>query len=251
MDNTDNFSGLADDYTVGRPVYAMDFIDSLYTRYGVDEHSIIADIGAGTGKFSKELLVRGSTVYCVEPNDDMRNTAIKELGKYNKFHAINGTDANTKIDDKSVDFITAAQAFHWFDTLLFKKECKRIIHENGTIFLIWNMRDMSSDINRKNFEIFSEYCPKFKGFGGGIKQDDIRIKQFFDNKYEYIEFDNPISYDINKFISRCKSGSYSLKNGDTDYDKYIEALRRLYEQYEKNNLLVMPNKTIAYIGQLN
>lgn len=251
MDNTHNFSGLADDYTVGRPVYATDFIDSLYMQYGFDEHSIIADIGAGTGKFSKQLLDRGSTVYCVEPNEDMRNCAIKELEKYNKFHIINGTATDTKIGDNSVDFITTAQAFHWFDTLLFKKECKRIIHENGIIFLIWNMRDMSSDINQKSFEIFSKYCPKFKGFGGGIEQDDIRIKQFFDNKYEYIEFDNPISYDINKFISRSVSGSYSLKNGDADYDRYIEALQKLYEQYAEKDMLIMPNKTIAYIGQLN
>ena len=88
MDNTQNFNELAEDYTVGRPVYATDFIDSLYMHYGFDEHSVIADIGAGTGKFSKQLLDRGSTVYCIEPNDDMRNTAIRELGKYHKFHAV-------------------------------------------------------------------------------------------------------------------------------------------------------------------
>ena len=250
MDNTQNFNELAGDYTVGRPVYATDFIDSLYRRYGFDEHSVIADIGAGTGKFSKQLLDRGSTVYCVEPNDDMRNTAVKELGKYNKFHAVDGTATDTKLDDKSVDFISTAQAFHWFDTFLFKKECKRILRENGLIFLIWNMRDMSSVINQKSFEIFSEYCPQFKGFGGGIEQNDIRIKQFFDNKYEYVEFDNPISYDRNRFISRSLSGSYSLKKGDADYDRYIEALCKLYEQYAENDVLVMENKTIAYIGRL-
>ena len=132
--------------------------------------------GAGAGKFSKQLLDRGSTVYCVEPNDDMRNTAIKELGKYNRFHAVDGTVTDTKLDDKSVDFITTAQDFHWFDTFLFKKECERILRENGLIFLIWNMRDMSGVINQKSFEIFSEYCPQFKGFGGGIEQNDIRIK---------------------------------------------------------------------------
>ena len=154
------------------------------------------------------------------------------------------------LDDKSVDFITTAQAFHWFDAFLFKKECKRILRENGLIFLIWNMRDMSSDINQKSFEIFSEYCPQFKGFSGGIEQNDIRIKQFFDNKYEYVEFDNPISYDRNRFIRRSLSGSYSLKKDDAGYDRYIEELCKLYEQYAKNDMLVMENKTIAYIGHL-
>ncbi|MBD5458810.1 MAG: class I SAM-dependent methyltransferase [Lachnospiraceae bacterium] len=251
MDNTKVFNELADDYTVGRPIYAMDFIDSLYKQYGFNEDSMIADIGAGTGKFSKQLLDRGSTVYCVEPNDDMRNTAIKELGKYSGFHAVDGTATDTKLYDESVDFITTAQAFHWFDTLLFQKECKRIIRKNGLIFLIWNMRDMSSEMNQKSFEIFSKYCPKFKGFGGGIEQDDIRIQQFFGNKYEYSEFDNPVSYDIDRFISRSLSGSYSLKKGDTDYDRYIEELHRLYEQYAKNDVLVMANKTIVYIGHIS
>ena len=134
MDNTKNFNQLADNQTVGRPTYAKDFINSLYMQYGFNEESVIADIGAGTGKFSKQLLDRGSTVYGVEPNDDMRNTAIKELGKYHRFHAVNGTAADTKMDSESVDFITTAQAFHWFDTFLFKKECKRIIHKNGLVF---------------------------------------------------------------------------------------------------------------------
>lgn len=250
MDSTNNFNELSDDYTVGRPIYAKDFIDSLYMRYGFAEDSIIADIGAGTGKFSKQLLDRGSTVYCVEPNHDMRNTAIKELGKYQRFHAVNGTAADTKMDDESVDFITTAQAFHWFDTSLFKKECKRIIHKNGMVFLIWNMRDMSGDMNQKSFEIFSKYCPLFKGFGGGIKQNDIRIRQFFDNKYEYIEFDNPISYDRNTFISRSVSGSYSLKKSDADYDRYIEELYKVFEQNAENDKLVMANKTIVYLGHL-
>lgn len=248
MDHTQIFSGLAADYTAGRPVYAKDFIDSLYVQYGFSGDSTIADIGAGTGKLSRQLLDRGSYVYCVEPNDDMRNTAIRELGKYDGFHAVSGTAADTKLDDRSVDFVTTAQAFHWFDPFLFQKECKRILRNNGLVFLIWNMRDMSSDMNRKSFEIYSKYCPKFKGFGGGIEQNDIRIQQFFDNKYEYAEFDNPIFFDKNKFISRSLSGSYSLKDTDDDFNKYIEALHELYEQYAENDRLVMANKTVAYIG---
>ena len=178
MDNTQNFNGLADDYTIGRPTYSNAFIESLYSQYGFTEQSVIADIGSGTGKFAKQLLDKGSFVYCIEPNDDMRNSAIKELGKYECFHAVDGTATDTKLPDNSVDFITTAQAFHWFDTSSFKKECKRILKSNGSVFLIWNMRDMSSGINQISYDIYSKYCPNFKGFGGGIQKDDIRIKQF-------------------------------------------------------------------------
>ena len=251
MDNTQNFNGLANDYTIGRPTYSNTFIESLYSQYGFTEQSVIADIGAGTGKFAKQLLDKGSIVYCIEPNDDMRKSAIKELCNYKSFHAVDGTAAETTLDEKSVDHITTAQAFHWFDISSFRKECKRILRNNGSVFLIWNMRDMSSKFNQFSFEIYSKYCPNFKGFGGGIQKDDIRIKQFFENKYEYIEFDNPLYYDKNKFISRSLSGSYSLKNGDENYNEYLDALTNLFEKYSKDNVLTMANKTVAYIGRVD
>lgn len=251
MDNTQNFNGLANDYTIGRPAYANTFIESMYSQYGLSEQSMIADIGSGTGKFAKQLLDRGSFVYCIEPNDDMRNIAIKELDKYKRFYAVDGSATDTKLDEKSVDYVTTAQAFHWFDISLFKKECKRILRDNGMIFLIWNIRDMSSGMNQDSFEIYSKYCPNFKGFGGGIQKNDIRIKQFFEDRYEYVEFDNPLFYDKNKFISRCLSGSYSLKEGDEYYSEYLDSLSKLFEQYSRDNVLTMPNKTVAYIGRMD
>lgn len=192
---------------------------------------------------------RGSSVCCVEPNDDMRNTAEKELVKYAGFHAVKGTASQTMLDSHSVDFITTAQAFHWFDVLEFKKECSRILKPDGRIFLIWNMRDMSCEINKKSYEIYSMYCPAFKGFGGGIQKDDPRIKEFFDDNYEYIEFEHPLVYDKEKFISRILSGSYSLKTGDERYEEYMDALIRLFDYYADNEKLVMPNKTVVYTGR--
>ena len=79
MDSTKMFDGYANDYTVGRPSYAAELIDCLYNKYGFSKSSIIADIGSGTGKFAKHLLDRGSQVYCVEPNDDMRDLLLDEL----------------------------------------------------------------------------------------------------------------------------------------------------------------------------
>lgn len=248
--NTQNFSGLAGNYTIGRPAYANAFIEDLYSKYGFSEQSVIADTGSGTGKFAKQLLGKGSFVYCVEPNDDMRNTAITELRNYKNFHAINGTDANTTIDDASVDYITVAQAFHWFDTLLFRQECRRIFRKNGLVFLIWNVRDLSNEINQKSYDIYAKYCPNFKGFSGGMQMDDPRIKEFFDGRYEYMEYDNPLFYDKEKFISRSLSGSYSLKQGDANYNEYIDELSQLFEQYAKDDILTMANKTVVYTGKI-
>lgn len=56
MDTTKKFDGRAKGYTASRPSYAMELIDCLYKEYGIDESSVIVDIGSGTGKFAKHLI---------------------------------------------------------------------------------------------------------------------------------------------------------------------------------------------------
>ena len=178
MDSTIKFDGLANLYEDGRPEYPTILIEKLYTDYGFKSTSIIAEIGAGTGKFFKLLLEQGSKFFCVEPNKDMRNELVNKLNKYNKLHAINGTAGNTTLDTSSVDFITSAQAFHWFNVHEFK-ECKENlkIRRAGSIGL--ECYEMESPLNQECFQIYKQYCQNFVGFNGRIKRDDERIKEFF------------------------------------------------------------------------
>lgn len=250
MDTTRKFEGRADDYTAGRPTYARELIGCLFNDYGLSEASVIADIGSGTGKFAKHLLERGSKVYCVEPNEDMRHAAEKELCQFKKFHSVQGNAENTTLESGSVDHITAAQAFHWFDVDKFKKECSRIIRNNGKIFLLWNVRDNSDSLNQELYRVYSRYCPNFKGFSGGIVKDDPRIKAFFCKQYDYISFDNPLCLDRERFIARSLSGSYSLKADDEEYDAYIENLLRLFDKYSEQGAVMVANQSVAYIGSI-
>ena len=250
MDSTIKFDGLANLYEDGRPEYPTILIEKLYTDYGFKSTSIIADIGAGTGKFSKLLLEKGSKVFCVEPNKDMRNELVNKLNKYKKLHAINGTAGNTTLDTSSVDFIISAQAFHWFNVHEFKRECKRILKLEGRVALVWNVREMESPLNQECFQIYKQYCQNFVGFNGGIKRDDERIKEFFDMHYKRMEFPNPLFFDQKGFIKRCISGSYSLKKTDQNYFEYIAALENVFDKYSNNGQLVMENKTVVYIGRL-
>ena len=157
MNNTDLFDGYAQAYTVGRPDYSRKLIEYMYGTYGISKDSVVADIGSGTGKFAKHLIDRGSEVYCVEPGSDMRQTAEKELSQFANFHSIAGDAENTTLQDNSVDFITTAQAFHWFDVAKFKEECRRILRPNGKVFLIWNIRDIEDPVNSSMYEINQKY----------------------------------------------------------------------------------------------
>lgn len=252
MENVlEKFNGRANDYVAGRPTYANAFVRSLFFRHGLSEISVIADIGCGTGKFSGQLLKCGCTVYGVEPNDDMRNQAVELLSNYPNFHIIKGTEANTSLENHFIDAVTSAQAFHWFDVGAFQKECKRILKPDGKVFLIWNMRDLEDEVNRESYDIYKTFCPNFKGYGGGIEKNDNRIRTFFSDHYEYEKFNYPLHYTKEAFIRRSLSGSYSLKKGDEMFPEYIEALKQLFNKYEKNGILTMGNHTVAYSGILS
>ncbi len=250
MNNTKKFSGKAGDYSAGRPAYAQSLIDMLYAKQGFSAQSVIADIGCGTGIFARQLLERGSYVFGVEPNDEMRLAAEKSLAEFKKFRAVNGTAENTTLADNSVDFVTSAQAFHWFDGVAFKAECNRILRPGGKVFLIWNTRDTAAKINRLCEEVFSKFCPDFKGFSGGLKKDDERISEFFDGKFSYEEFANPLAYDREKFIHRSLSGSYSLTENNEKYGDYLQELYRLFDGNCESGVLLIPNKTVVYYGDI-
>ncbi len=246
--NTDKFTGKADVYSTARPGYPKEFIDYLCENVGINSSSTVADIGSGTGKFSVELLKIGAKTYCVEPNDDMRHVAERDFEIYQNFNSINGTCECTGIDDNSLDFVTVAQAFHWFDVDKFKIECRRILKDEGSVILVWNMR-AECEFNSANYEIFAKYCPEFRGFSSE-KRDGAGVGKFFEGRFTKVAFPNPYYLDKDAFIARCKSASYSLSPSHPNYDKYIQALSDLFDEYASDGIVKVPSDTIAYIGRI-
>ena len=248
MDNTNKFTGKATVYSNARPGYAPAFTSYL-SDIGIVKNSCVADIGSGTGIFSKVLLEMGCRVYGVEPNDDMRRESKESLAQFETFYPVDASEENTTLDENSIDFITVAQAFHWFDVAKFKLECNRILKNSGKVILIWNSRVMDSPLVIENEQIFKRFCKDFKGFSGGIGYMDESIKTFFGN-FEVHRFQNDLYFDKSKFIGRNLSASYSLKETHLEYNSYIMHLNNLFDKYATDEKLIVPNETIAYIGQI-
>lgn len=250
MDNTKLFSGKAEDYSRARPGYANEFIEYLYNKIGINKKSVIADIGSGTGKFSRYLLDMGSRVFCVEPNEDMRKISERELSSYSNFISVIGEAGNTTLKDNSMDFITVAQAFHWFDIEKFRLESRRILKPRGKVILVWNSRDINNIVNKVSYEIYKRYCTDFNGLSGGIIKDDARIDKFFYSRYERIEFENNLHYNRENFIRRSLSSSYSLNPDDEKYDEYIKEIENVFDKYSCDGIIEIGNNTVGYIGEV-
>lgn len=247
MDNTGKFTGRQVEYAAGRPSYAISFLAWLRELYAPPEHFTAADIGSGTGKLTVQLLESGFTVYGVEPNADMRRTAETLLNDRMHFISVDDSAASSGLADQSVDFVTAAQAFHWFDGPAFARECRRILRPEGQVFLIWNTRT-DAPLTQALARVFREYCPDFRGFSGGIAEDDEAIRAFFNNRYEKQRFSNPLTFDRAHFLQRCFSASYSLRDGDGDYPAYRQALTNLFDTFAVGGQLFQPNETLVYTG---
>ena len=249
MDNTAKFTGRAQVYAASRPGYAPEFFDYMEQSLNLPSGSVIADIGSGTGKFTAQLLERGYTVYAVEPNADMRRKAEELLAGNPGFHSVDGRDSAFGLPaelEGTVDCVTAAQAFHWFDAAAFAEECRRFLKPCGYVVLVYNHRDADVPVIRENAEICRTYCPGFTGFSHGMDAADF--EGFFRGSCQTIRFDNSLEYDCDMLINRMLSASYGLKDTDEGYGEFLAALRKLFEKYQENGRMRIPNCTAAYYG---
>lgn len=126
-DSTKRFTDRVANYVKYRPGYPQEAVNYLEKACDLKPGSVIADIGAGTGIFTKLLLEKGHKVYAIEPNDAMREEADRQLGPFPGYHSMPGTADKTGLSARSIDLITCAQAFHWFNTAEAKAEFQRIL----------------------------------------------------------------------------------------------------------------------------
>ncbi len=230
-------------YSKYRQGYSKDFIEYLYSQTGISFDSYIADIGSGTGIFSKPLLEKGNKVYSIEPNDSMRSIAESDLSEYDDFHSIKATGENTTLVSNSIDFITAAQAFHWLDMELFKVECKRILKKGGKVIIIYNRKKKDAEVNIKLAELIKRYYPDHMDIINHWELRENSIKSFFDNEFEFVEFENNITNNLQEFIGRTLSHSFSQND-----EGFIFGLKEIFTIFSNNGSIIIPNDTIAYIG---
>ena len=137
-------------------------------------------------------------LYAIEPNEEMRRIAVSLLGKYSNYVSIAATADQTTLDDGSIDIITSAEAYHWFDNEATKTEWKRILKENGYVFLIWNQ--FGRDPFDEEMRIISEqYREKTKIKQSGVSREQRAIHLFGEGNYQKVEFDNSVSQNWENF----------------------------------------------------
>lgn len=137
---TSRFSDRVENYVRYRPGYPPEVLQTLKTECGLVPRHAVADIASGTGIWTRALLENGNPVFGIEPNAEMREAGERLLAAFPKFNSIAGTAEATSLADRCVDFVTAAQAAHWFDRPGSRREFVRILKPGGWLVLMWNER---------------------------------------------------------------------------------------------------------------
>lgn len=249
-DSANRFTQTVQDYVKYRPSYPKEVIDILVHDCGLKKNHVIADIGSGTGFLAKLFLDFGNKVYGIEPNDAMRGAASDYLKSYSKFEHITGTAEQCGLNDESVDFVVAGTAFHWFDPVKSKLEFQRILKKPGFVLLIWNVRNIHSDLVRAYENLIIEYGKDYRD-SAAQQFDKTAVKDFFKPFEMHTNLlKNSQTFDWIGFQGRLLSTSYSLRPEDTGFEEMMHELKKIFDRYQVNNQIEFMYDTKLYYGRL-
>lgn len=250
-DPTKRFTNRVTNYVKYRPGYPASVIDHLQKHCHLTCESVIADVGSGTGIFTQLLLEKDNIVYAVEPNEAMRIEAERQLKHFPGFHSVNGTADTTGLSAKSVDLVTCAQAFHWFNTPEAKAEFKRILKPGGNVALIWNNRDIEADDFAVAYELLlKQQSGDYERINHQNLVETDFVRFFKNGKYSLTKFSNQQIFNFEQLAGRAFSSSY-VPAEETEGGKAFKLhLKELFDNYQQNGKVVFRYNTEVYLGKL-
>ncbi len=249
--STTRFSDRVENYVKFRPHYPNEIIGYLKSENILKDNYVIADIGSGTGISAELFLQKGNNVFGVEPNKEMREAGEKILSGYSNFMSVKGTAESTTLEDKSIDLIISAQAFHWFDTAKAKSEFKRILKNGRYAVLIWNSRKLNSTPFSTEYEkLLIKYGTDYKEVRHENTNDTI-FNSFFDSGYIEKEFQTEQVFDFEGIKGRLLSSSYAPVEADQNYSIMLKELHEIYSKYADKNKVKIEYDTKLVLGVLH
>lgn len=144
-----DYTNLAEGYAKHRPSYSASVLDCILGLLEKPRGEVeAADVGAGTGIWTRLLAQRVKNVTAVEPNDDMRRVGARDCVGYPVTYR-QGTGEETGLPSASVDLVSMASSFHWVDFDRGIQEFHRILRPHGRFVAVWNPRMLDDPLQRE------------------------------------------------------------------------------------------------------
>lgn len=228
---TGRFSDRVEFYIRYRPRYPRELVQHLADEAGLKPGHIVADMGCGTGFLAEVFLQHGCTVIGIEPNPNMREAALALLAGYERFRCESTKAEACGLPDASVDWVTAGQAFHWFDAEVCGAEFRRVLRPGGQAALAWNDRDEEGTAFMREYDgLLQTYAEEYKAVGHRNIEAEV-FERFFGGPYRTANFPTAQSFDREALRGRLLSSSYAPAEGAPGHAPMIAALDDLFERH--------------------
>lgn len=250
LDPTRRFSNRAENYLKYRPTYPSGIVPLLRSECGLTAESLIADVGSGTGLLTELFLRNGNAVIGVEPNPEMRVAGERVLAKYPKFSSVDGTAEATTLASSSVDFVMAAQAFHWFNREEARAEFVRILKPDGWVVLAWNgYRVESSPLMTAYQDLVIRYGTDYSEVRREVMGGEVE-SFYAPGTCKCARFEFTQDFDHEGLKGRLLSASYAPEPDHPNYEAMLRDVRKVFDANQKDGTVVFNYETELYYGHL-
>ena len=248
--NPARFLGRADAYVAARPGYPAAL--GAWLRDTGLLGAGVADVGAGTGRFTELLLNAGATVSALEPNPEMRahlQSNLSEAGAAGRLSVHAGTSEATGLPDASVGLITAAQAAHWFDPARTVPEFRRVLQPGGRVLLVWNdWRAVDTPFNRAYGEVVRRHSGD-DPLRTRVLDDELTLH--LPGGFERFTFTHRHPLTREGLAALATSVSYLPNQTDATYPALRRDLDAAFDQHATDEQVTLAYETQVFLGRLD
>jgi ubiquinone/menaquinone biosynthesis C-methylase UbiE len=243
------FSDKVADYVASRPDYPATLFEALKDLCPPAEGVTVADVGAGTGLLTHGLLKNGYRVIAVEINPEMRRASDFLLSGRDGYSSIEGSAESMPLDAGSVDLITAAQAFQWFEVEPTRTEFLRVLKDRGQVALIWNDRVFEDPLHMALDQVFEKF--------GGVKRAAMAahrgrsgVSRFFGaSRPKQFSWSHVQYLDEEGLLSLVFSRSYIPKRSTPDGRKVADRVGDIFNRFVAIGKVEVRYKTVLIFGR--
>jgi ubiquinone/menaquinone biosynthesis C-methylase UbiE len=234
-----DFTTLAGDYAKCRPDYSPVVLRALIQYTGAHASGCkVADVGAGTGLWTKMLAEAGLDVRAVEPCDAMR-----EQGEaYTHGLGVSwraGSGERTGLVTASVHWLTMASSFHWVKQPEGLKEFARVIKPGGHLTVLWNPRDIEGHPLHEPIEaLVHRMVPELKRVSSGAAK---HTRDWTEVLTSTGDFSDVIFFEARRSVNDIQSQA-----GPERFERLLVAIAEIIEPLDQ---VVVPYKTRAWTAR--
>jgi SAM-dependent methyltransferase len=162
---------------------------------------------------------------------------------------VEGVAESMPLARASVDLVTAAQAFHWFDVERARTECLRILGPHGKVALIWNDRDKSDPLHLALDPVFQEFGRE-KWSALVAHEDRSHVQEFFGAaRMDVASWPHEHSIGIDGLVALAFSRSYMPDRHTAEGVGAENELRRIFERFREDSVVKIRYRTVVHLGR--